>query len=392
MSSGPSQTQTQEQEQQQKQKQNQTTSTQASTDSTTNANTVGHSTTQNVADTTSQQAGVTTGHTEQNPYAASEPLLQSIIDQAQSVGIAGTNLSPTETAALQGVTGAAETAAGFAPQITQLAADKFNGAGFGAGEGEINNAYDMAKSAYERVLSGDMTGENNPYLQTLLGTIQDRVRNNVGSAFANAGRSFSGAHAGALAEGMSKGMADPLFQNYWKERDAQMGAAQGLQSGALARSTALDAIRSNILGARDGAADTLKSLYDPYSTMLEAGKYSREAPLQALGMLSGIGTQMAGVGGSTDSLGTSLMLGQQHGTETGTTDSTQNMTSNTSTDATSKSKTKGSSTLKGSTTGTTTTTQESDPLMTGAGLLLGGAGLLLNPMPAGSTTLLGSML
>jgi hypothetical protein len=388
MSSGP--TTTQKQDEKQKSNQTQKVNTTTTGYSNTDASSVGHQVSQNVADTNSVQAGQTTNHTEQNPYAPAEPLLQDIITQARGLGVNNTDLNPTEVAALQGVTGAAETAAGFAPDITKLAADQFAGGGFGGGEGGINDAYGAAENAYKRVLSGDMTGENNPYLQTLLGTIRDNVTNKVGSTFANAGRSFSGAHAGVLSNEMTKAMADPLFQNYWKERDAQMGAAKDWQNAALARSTGLDAIKSNILDARMGGADTLNSLYDPYNTMLAAGKYGSETPLNRLGMLSDVGAQMAGVGGSSDSLGTSLMLGQQHGTESGTVDSTQNATSNTNTMA----KTKGKTATKGKMTGTTTSTSqtESDPFQVGAGLLLGGAGLLLNPMPAGSTTLLGSMM
>lgn len=266
---------------------------------------------QNVAGTGTQAStnlGTTAGHTETQGLAAAQPMLQNILDTAQNLGV-NVGINPTETAALQGITGAAETAAGFAPQITDLANAQFAGGGYGAGQGEVNNAYDAAKAAYSRVLNGDMTGENNPFLQTLLGTIQDRIRNNVGGAFANAGRSFSGAHANALAQGMSQGLADPLFQNYWKERDAQMGAAQGLQNSALSRSGELDRITGQQLGARAAAPETLKGLYDPYNTALSAGAYEAQQPLSRLGMLASPVVSIAGTGGATDTTGTQAQTG-----------------------------------------------------------------------------------
>src|SRR6478736_1555009 len=228
----------------------------------------GLQTSENTGTQATSNLGATTGHTESQGLAAAQPALLGILDQAQALGANNVNITPQETAALQGITGAAETAAGFAPNITDLANAQFAGGGYGAGQQGVVDATQAATDAYKKVLSGDMTGENNPYLQTLLGTIQDRVRNNVGGVFANAGRSFSGAHAGALSSEMTKALADPLFQNYWKERDAQMNAAQNYQNSALANSNELDRITGEQLGARAAAPETLKGLYDPYNTQL----------------------------------------------------------------------------------------------------------------------------
>jgi hypothetical protein len=94
----------------------------------------------------------------------------------------------------------------------------------------LKDQYGKISSLLDPIASGSMIGEDNPYLQGLLSTIQDRTRNDVGSRFAAAGRSFSGAHSGALGKGISEGLAAPLFSNYWNERNAQMNAINQLQS------------------------------------------------------------------------------------------------------------------------------------------------------------------
>ena len=262
--------------------------------------------TSNIGQQASTNLGATTGHTDSQGLAIAQPMLQNILDTAGGIN---TGINPTEASALQGLTNAAQGNAAYAPQIQALAQDQFAGGGYGAGQQGVVDATKTATDAYNRVLNGDMTGENNPYLQSLLGTITDRVRNSVGGQFANAGRSFSGAHADALARGMSQGLADPLFQNYWKERDAQSAAAHDLQGTAIAGSTEQDRIAAAQLAARGQGANTLQSIYDPYNTQLSAGAYEAQQPLQRLGMLSNIATGVAGTGGSTDTTGTQAQTG-----------------------------------------------------------------------------------
>src|SRR6185369_226889 len=94
--------------------------------------------------------------------------------------------------------------------------------------GKAGGMYDKAASYLDPIASGSMIGQDNPYLNDILSTIDSRTRNDVGGQFAAAGRSFSGAHANALGAGMAAGEAQPLFSNYWNERNAQQNAIQGL--------------------------------------------------------------------------------------------------------------------------------------------------------------------
>ncbi len=75
---------------------------------------------------------------------------------------------------------------------------------------------------------GNLDQSTNPQLQSLLGTIDSRVRNDVGGQFAAGGRSFSGAHANALGSGMAAGEAQPLFTDYWNRQQQMMQANQML--------------------------------------------------------------------------------------------------------------------------------------------------------------------
>jgi hypothetical protein len=398
--------------------------------------------TSDIGQQATQQQGATTGLTETAGWQPAQGALLDVLAAGQKLGGEVMAGDPQSEAATQGLVNTAQTVAGFNPQIQQLAQDQLAGGGMGAGVQGINDAYGTAADAYRGIADGSMIGADNPYLNSILGNITDRTRNDVGSQFAAAGRSFSGAHADALGRAMSQGLAQPLFENYRYERDAQMGANRDWQNAALGRNTALDNSAGNVLNARTGAANTFKQMYDPYNQQLDA--LDQTGQIEQLGMLGNIATQIANTGGTqqqqgtsqqtglsnTSNLGTSNMLGtsaqqnQQHGltqdqssgltntsqlgntqtaqsgltntmlnglvstNQTGQTDTSNNVdqTGWSSTDSTQK--TKGKTT--GKSTGTATTTQESDPLMTGAGLLLGGAGMLLSPMP--SATVGGSLL
>jgi hypothetical protein len=273
--------------------------------------------TQNTGQQASTNLGATTGQQTSQGLAAAQPMLQQILNTA---GGLNTGTNAVENAALQGLTTAAQTnAAQFNPQIAALANDQFAGGGFGAGQQGVMNATQAAQAAYNQALNPDLTGQNNPYLQSLLGNITDRIRNDVGGQFAAAGRSFSGAHAGALSDAMSRGLADPLLQNYWRERDAQTAAAGNLQNSALAQSGELDRIRAQQLSARGQGAQTAASMYDPYNTALQAGNYQASQPINRLGMLGNLATSISGTGGSVNTAGTQAQTGLVNTANQGTT-------------------------------------------------------------------------
>lgn len=78
------------------------------------------------------------------------------------------------------------------------------------------------------IAQGQFLDQNNPTLQNLLNTVQNRVSNQVGSQFAGAGRDFSGAYANAMGQGIGSALAEPLFQGYQFERSQQQAAIDAM--------------------------------------------------------------------------------------------------------------------------------------------------------------------
>lgn len=98
------------------------------------------------------------------------------------------------------------------------------------------------------IASGYYLNEQNPTLQGLLSTIQNRVSNEVGSQFAGAGRDFSGAYSNAMGTGLGSALAEPLFQGYQFERSQQQAAIDAMNQLGLATGTGLGSLGSSLGG------------------------------------------------------------------------------------------------------------------------------------------------
>jgi hypothetical protein len=98
--------------------------------------------------------------------------------------------------------------------------------------GQYGSTFDKVSGYLDPIASGSMIGEDNPYLQSILSNITDQVNNQIGSQFAAAGRPLGSNAYGtrALAKGLGEGLANPLFQNYQFERNAQANAINQLQN------------------------------------------------------------------------------------------------------------------------------------------------------------------
>jgi hypothetical protein len=113
------------------------------------------------------------------------------------------------------------------PGLLGQGTDYLNDAG-----GQYGSTFDKVSGYLDPIASGSMIGEDNPYLQSILTNITDQVNNQIGSQFAAAGRPLGSNAYGtrALAKGLGEGLANPLFQNYQFERNAQMNAINQLQN------------------------------------------------------------------------------------------------------------------------------------------------------------------
>lgn len=383
MTTGPSQTTDTEEEQ--KTKNVAKTNASSNVNSTTNATTQQQQQSQQDATSANQssQQGVTAGVNQNTFYQPAGSLLDDILGAANgAVANAGPNAA--QTAAVAGISDAAGTAAGFNPQLVDLAQKQLNGGGYGEGQGYITDAHDASTAALMPYANGSMLDFNNPQLQGMLATLRDQVTNSVGGQFANAGRSFSGAHSNALGKGMTDAEAPVMLNYLLQQQQNQMNAGNSLASNANAASGALDNIAGNKLAAGNAAAGTLAQTYNPFTADLSAQEYLQQLPTKNLGMLSDLVLPIAQAGGGSVNLGLSNQTGQETGqqSQTGLVNTDGSAVTNTvgSENSMSKVKQKGS----GTTTGTSTTQQTTDPLQTAIGAGVGLGGMLLSPAGAGS--------
>jgi hypothetical protein len=237
------------------------------------------------------------------PWQPAQPALQGILGQAQGM-LGNTGVNANENAALTGMAGNAQTAGGYGSQIQGLTDNLFAGGGFGAGVPGIQQAWQTAQGTLNPIATGNLDPSQNPMMQQMIQQITDQARNSVGSQFAGAGRSFSGAHAGATGKAITEGLAPTLFNQYNQNVQNAMGAAGGLMSGAQGTSGALDAAAGNQLGAQMQAPGSLNNLNQPQMMALQAEAARRGIPIQNLADLNSLILPIAQTGRQGTSTGT----------------------------------------------------------------------------------------
>lgn len=144
--------------------------------------------------------------------------------------------------------------------------------------------------------SGGNLGAN-PYLDSVLGTARNNAANAVNQQFSGAGRYGSGAHTGVLADRLGAIETQARYGDYEKERANQLNAAQllsgyGLQGAGLAGQLDSDTLTRGQLGMQlGGMRDDLANA-------------EKRAPLTATEWMAGLGTPIAGLGGSSSGTST----------------------------------------------------------------------------------------
>lgn len=239
------------------------------------------------------------------PWKPAQPLLQNILGQAQGL-LGNTGINPTENAALTGLASNAATMGNYAPQLQGLTDKLFAGGGLGAGIPGLQQAWDIAQGTLGGIASGNLDPTQNPQMAQMIQQITDQARNAVGSQFAGAGRSFSGAHAGATGKAITEGLAPTLFNQYNQNVQNAMGASQGLLQGAQGTSQGLDNAYGNQLNAQLQAPGSLANMNTPQMAALQAEAMRRGLPISNLQDLNSLILPIAQTGreGSSTATGT----------------------------------------------------------------------------------------
>jgi hypothetical protein len=249
--------------------------------------------------------------TNMGPWQPTRATMEGITNQAQGL-LGNTGLTGNENAALAGMVGNAQTAGGYGSQIQGLTDNLFAGGGYGQGTPALQQAWGTAQGALNPIASGSLDPMQNPQTAGLVQAIQDQVNNDVGSQFAAAGRSFSGAHAGALGKNLTQALAPTLFNQYNQNVQNAMGASGQLMQGAQGYSQGLDQTAGNQLNAQMQAPGSLANLNTPQGMMLAAEARRRGIPVEALQQLGpGLMVPIAGLGqqGTTTGTGTQQTKG-----------------------------------------------------------------------------------
>src|SRR3990167_4504211 len=248
----------------------------------------------------SKQTTATDQYQDTGPWRPTQDLLKQLLGNAQ--GLFGqANTSNAERNALTRLQGNIKYTNEYMPQMRGLLKDMFAGGGMGEGAAGIRSSWDTANTALTPIARGDFVDPtSNPYLQGILGKTQNDIYNRIGSSFAGAGRSFSGAHMNALGTGIGDATNSLYYNAYSGERDRQSNAIRDLISGGLGTYAGLDASAGNVLGARTHGANFAPPVTgmrdDPYLKQLELERMRRGLPLQNLGMLRDFILPIAGMG------------------------------------------------------------------------------------------------
>jgi hypothetical protein len=168
----------------------------------------------------------TTQHSQTEPWAEAKPVLTGILEQiGNQLGHVG--LTDTENAAFNTLQQSAQAGNPYASQFGKVANNLLSGGTDRTGM--VNDAF----SQYQRSLAGTANGDyldpnKNPFYANASSTIGDDVMNRIRSAFAGAGRSFSGAETDTISRAIAKETGGLFADQYNKERQNQINAQNSL--------------------------------------------------------------------------------------------------------------------------------------------------------------------
>src|SRR5512139_985505 len=246
---------------------------------------------------TSHQQSQSASQSVSQPWQPAQPVLQGILSGAQSQ-LPNYGLNPNEQAAISQMTQNAQATPNFAPQATDLTNKYLTGDPTGL----LNPALQNYNTALSPIATGELDPTKTPGIQNLLDTIRGDVSNSVNGMFAGAGRDLSGLNQQTLARGIAQGEAPVLLDQYNRNVAARMGAAGGMLDAAGNTASALTRNQGNGLNLAQAIPELMNM--GPQG-ILQAQQLMRQIPLQNLGMLANLSVPIAGLGGQTNSQGTS---------------------------------------------------------------------------------------
>jgi hypothetical protein len=247
-----------------------------------------------------------TQHSETNPWDSSVPALRGILGQLTPM-IQNSGLTGAQTGAIDQLQQNAQQGNPFADQIGAYAKSMLAGGGATDQAGNVSGNLSTYQNQLTPYANGSMVG-NNPALKAQLDTIMSDVGNSINGQFAAAGRDMSGANQQAYGRGVAQGVAPVLANQYNQDVSNQINAAGSLYGAGNTSAGLLAALtQQGNVNQGTGVAASQEALkaqnYGP-EQMLQLEQLKKSLPAETLGLLAQIGIPIAGLGGTTNSIGT----------------------------------------------------------------------------------------
>lgn len=245
-----------------------------------------------------QSTSTQTQQSQTAPWAAAQPMLQTILGQI-GTGLNNTSLTSSETTALDTLRSSAAQGNPYAGQIAGYATSLLDGGGATAQAGNVRDNLAAYRGWLTPYANGGMVGAN-PALTAQLAQIQSDVGNSVNSQFAAAGRDFSGANQMAYGRGVAAAEAPVIAAQYNQDVANRIAAANALYNAGNTTANTLTQMQQGDLANRGQGVTAAQSAldarnYGANATLAEEAQ-RRGIPVQALSLLAQIGVPIAQLG------------------------------------------------------------------------------------------------
>lgn len=246
-------------------------------------------------------------NTKTEPWQPSIGGLKGFINKAESIG--NIDITPDQQLAFQTLKKSAAEGNPFTPQIAALANDSLNYDNSGQ-SGRLSDAYATLQGQLGGIASGEGVNPfDDPRMAEMLKTVGDDVQWRINRMFQGAGREMSGMNQGAVARGVTQAQLPLLLDQWNRNQDRQMGAAGTLFDAASSSSgqeAQLDALRQQIRAAGIGYGnEALNAKNFAANTILDLDQQIQQLPYENLALLGSLLLPASGVGGTSDTKGTS---------------------------------------------------------------------------------------
>lgn len=264
-----------------------------------------------VTNSSQQQSSVT------NPWAAAEPMLQSLISKYSGLD---TGVTDPQKSALDNLLASTSGLPNFGTQGTEAVNTAFDQTSTQPQIGMLKDAFSGLQSNIGKTATGqNLDPYSTPGFGDALKTLTSDITNNVKGVYNASGRDPSGAgsFAQSLGRGLMQGEAPVVQAEADRLRGEQQGAAGTLFNAGTSTANAITGQQGAGIQNSSGAfslANLLPQLFtSPATAQLNAANTAYATPYGNLGAMLAPASQFAGMGGSSSgtSSGTSTTEKQQ---------------------------------------------------------------------------------